>query len=135
MRFLTDTRVFLLRLSLRLWCAVFCAAYRAVEMILDCLCVVLQAHLSVVSHPLRDGVNRERFEQLDFARTAQVVKQTRPRFHVKPLDQLLKCRPQVAIPPSVRPLRLCQVVPADNMGLTRFGHFEGFFRKRLQLRE
>jgi len=61
-RFATTSHGTLLRSILRRTCAGFCAAYRAVEVILGRLCIVLNAHLRVVAHPLRHYVDRELFQ-------------------------------------------------------------------------
>jgi hypothetical protein len=134
-RFAAIPRVCLLRLIPRYQCAAFCATRCTVVMIRSCLCVMLQAHLGVVSHPQSDNVDWERFKQFGFAARPQVVEQPWPRFQPGPLDQLFKRGAQIAIPPTGGALGFGQVVPADDVRLAGFGEFKRFFEKRSQFRE
>ena len=77
-RFGATARGHLLRRFLRHLCAGFCAACRAVEVIVRRLGVVLQAHLRVVPHPECDDVNGKRLQQFGFSTRSQVVKHAGP---------------------------------------------------------
>jgi hypothetical protein len=98
----------LLRSILRLRCAAFCAAYCTVEVVVGRLRLVLQTDLRIVPHPLRNHVNRERFEQFRFTGTSQVVEKARPRFQAGAIHNPLELRSQVA---PVRPLDFSRYFP------------------------
>ena len=117
----------LLRRFLRHKCAGFCAALGCpVKVGVGHLQIMLQGDAGRVAQPRRHDVDRVVFCQFGFATGPHGMEQSGPGYQTGALNDAVKLRSQVAVPPAVRRHRRLAIIARDNKLSAIGGQFKGF---------